>query len=231
MSNDLEAFLKKNKIKHKNINYFEEAFSHMSYINEMKSNEKQSYERMEFLGDSILSQIVSIYIFEKYPDLDQGKLTLIRSKLVKKDSLSKVGKEISLDKYIRVGKGTREKIITDSVIEDVFESLVAAIYLDTTYEQAYSFVHRVLLSKIKDIEEDVNLKDYKTKLQEYLQNDSEKSISYDVVNKTKNNEKNEIIFQVEVSSNGIVYGSGKGKSKKEAEQNAAKDAYNKIMKG
>ncbi|BDV02239.1 MAG: ribonuclease 3 [Candidatus Hepatoplasma vulgare] len=227
--NKISDFLQKNNIKFKNLKIYEEAFSHMSYINEIKKPEKKSYERLEFLGDSILSQIVAIYVFNNFSDLDQGELTLLRSYVVKKEFLSKVGKEINLQDYINIGNGERNNIITDSVIEDVFESLIAAIYLDSGYEETYKFLNKNILVKIKNIDID-DLKDYKTKLQEFLQNESEKSIEYNIVSKKKLTSNNELEFFVEVSSNGIVFGRGKGKSKKEAAQNAAKDAYQKRVK-
>lgn len=224
--NKISEFLHKNNVKYKNLDIYEEAFSHMSYINEIKSPDKKSYERLEFLGDSILSQIVSVYIFNNFKDLDQGEMTLLRSYVVKKEFLSKVGKEIHLDDYINIGNGERTNIITDSVIEDVFESLVAAIYLDAGYEEIHKFLNKNILVKIKNIDID-NLKDYKTKLQELLQNKSEKSIEYKIEEKTKLTNNNELEFVVAVYFDDDLLGKGKGKSKKEAAQNAAKDAYKK----
>ncbi len=222
---EIAKFLEKQEINFKNIKFYITAFTHTSYVHESKIHGVESYERLEFLGDSILGHIISEYIYEEYPEFSQGSLTLLRSALVKKSALSKVGKELHLEKYINIGQGEDKSNLSPSVYEDVFESLTAAIYLDLGYKSARKFVYRIVLHNLEHIYID-DLKDFKTKLQELLQAESGKSAVYKTINQKRIN--NIMHFKVEVSFNGQVLGAGSGKSKKEAEQAAAHEVYTKM---
>ncbi len=226
---NIEELLNKLEIKYKELRLYEKAFSHSSYVNESKDKTIESYERLEFLGDSILNNIVALYLFNNFEDRDPGELTLTRSYVVKKEFLAKIGKELQFEEYIKVGVGERKTKLSNSIYEDVFESLVAAIYLDAGYEEAKNFIINKICSKIKDIDID-NLKDYKTKLQEFLQNEKGKSVKYQKIDE-KNNADGTKTFEAIAMFEENVLGKGMGQSIKKAEQAAAKEALNKVTKG
>ncbi len=226
---NIEELLNKLEIKYKELRLYEKAFSHSSYVNESKDKTIESYERLEFLGDSILNNIVALYLFNNFEDRDPGELTLTRSYVVKKEFLAKIGRELQFEEYIKVGVGERKTKLSNSIYEDVFESLVAAIYLDAGYEEAKNFIINKICSKIKDIDID-NLKDYKTKLQEFLQNEKGKSVKYQKIDE-KNNADGTKTFEAIAMFEENVLGKGTGQSIKKAEQAAAKEALNKVTKG
>ncbi|AHK22583.1 Ribonuclease 3 [Candidatus Hepatoplasma crinochetorum Av] len=225
MKNSFEDFLLKNGIKFKNINYYHIAFTHMSFSHESKDN-AESYERLEFLGDSILGYIVGEYIFKNFKNLPPGEMTLIRSKHVDKTNLSKIGKKLQFEKYIYRGLGEQKNQPSDSVYEDVFESLIAAIYLDIGLKATKKFVTKnILIDLKKNLKEKSTFKDYKTRLQENLQADGGNTAFYQVIKQKREGNKN--IFTVAVFHDNNKLGEGIGNSKKEAEQKAAKNAISK----
>ena len=199
----------------------EEALTHSSYTNEHK--DCPNYERLEFLGDAVLELVTSEY-FYKNTNLKEGQMTKKRASFVCEKALSFYVKEIGYDKLIRVGKG-QENDINDTIIADTFESVVGAIYLQKGYEVAKDYIYQVVIPYIK--KDFMFFDDYKTLLQEYVQTDK-KSLEYVLVNEY--GEAHKKTFEVEVQIDGITYGKGIGKSKKEAEQNAALDAYKKSAK-
>jgi ribonuclease-3 len=138
--NKIKVLLKKLNIKYENINYYVEAFSHLSYTNEHKSKNLSSYERLEFLGDAVLQKVSSEYLF-RHSSRDPGEMTLIRSKLVRKESLAKIARELKLDKYILLGKGTLKETLSDSILEDVLEALIGAIELDLGHVASITFIN------------------------------------------------------------------------------------------
>lgn len=199
--------------------YLEEALTHSSYVN----GKHNSNERLEFLGDSVLSVVVSKYLFESL-DVPEGKLTKIRAKLVCEDSLYEFAKRIDLGARIKLGKGEENTGGRDrrSILADAFEALIAAIYLDGGLEEARKFIMRFIPS----IEEIKNghlvFGDYKTVLQEIIQQNPEERIEYEITG--ERGAAHERVFTANVLLNGQTIGSGSGKSKKEAEQAAAKEA-------
>ena len=199
--------------------YLEEALTHSSYVN----GKHNSNERLEFLGDSVLSVVVSKYLFESL-DVPEGKLTKIRAKLVCEDSLYEFAKRIDLGARIKLGKGEENTGGRDrrSILADAFEALIAAIYLDGGLEEARTFIMRF----IPPIEEIKNGRlvfgDYKTVLQEIIQQNPEERIEYEITG--ERGAAHERVFTANVLLNGQTIGSGSGKSKKEAEQAAAKEA-------
>ncbi len=198
-----------------------EALTHSSYSNEHK--ECQNYERLEYLGDAVLELITSEYFYLN-TDYKEGVMTKKRASFVCEQALAHYAKDIGLDKYIRVGHG-QEGNINDTIIADTFESVLGAIYLTYGLPKSKEYVYKIILPYIeKDF---VFLGDYKTLLQEYVQTDR-KSLEYVLVNEY--GEAHNKTFEVEVKVDNIVYGKGIGKSKKEAEQNAAYDAYKKSAK-
>ncbi|MBE6140575.1 MAG: ribonuclease III [Firmicutes bacterium] len=211
-------FLKRFKIEIKNKKLLQRALTHSSYANEHK--EQGDYERLEFLGDAVLQMIVSKYLYLK-TEYDEGKMTKMRSSYVCEEALSTYAREIKLDKYVYLGVGQLDNL-NNTILADVFEAVVAVIYLDQGLKKASDFVITIIKPYInKNI---IFNNDYKTLLQEYVQMDK-KTLVYEIVNEYgKSNDKT---FEVVVKIDEIIYGKGIGKSKKEAEQKAAFDAYQK----
>ena len=208
--------------KFKNEKYLINALTHSSYANEVRDG-VSSNERLEFLGDSVLSIIVSEYIYNKFPDLPEGELTKMRAALVCEQSLCSFSKELNLGRCLRLGKGEekgggRERV---SILADAFEAVLAAMYLDGGFEVAKNHVMRFIKDDAKHHEID-SFKDYKTALQEIIQRNPEEYVTY-VLTGEEGPDHNKV-FEVEVKLNSNTIGKGKGKNKKQAEQAAAKEA-------
>lgn len=206
----------------KNIKILENALTHSSYANEVRSGQT-SNERLEFLGDSVLSLIVSDYIFKEFKNIPEGELTKIRASLVCEKSLCGFSRALEIGKYLRLGKGEdsnggRER---NSILADAFEAVLAAIYLDGGIEPAKNLVMRFVLPELKNTGEET-FKDYKTVLQEIIQQNPEENVSYILTGESGPD--HDKIFEVEVHLNSNVIGKGVGKNKKQAEQMAAKQA-------
>ena len=201
----------------KNNELFNVALTHTSYANE---NGGESYERLEYLGDAVLQLILSEY-FYKNTDYDEGDMSKIRASYVCEGALFAYSKDIDIIKDIKLGHGL-ENQVNETIVADVFESIVAAIYLTNGYDKVKNFVLNLVIPYIKkDI---VFLSDYKSYFQELVQTDRN-TVNYNVVKET--GPSHDRTYEVEVMINDIVYGKGRGKSKKEAEQNAAHDAIKK----
>ncbi|MBQ6825099.1 MAG: ribonuclease III [Clostridia bacterium] len=218
----MKEFEKKLGYTFKNPNLLLNALTHSSYANETR-NGISSNERLEFLGDSVLSVIVSDYIFKEFSKIPEGELTKLRASLVCEKSLCGFSRELDLGKYLKLGKGEdkgggRER---DSILADAFEAVLAAIYLDGGLEEARRHVMRFILPELKQTDDEV-FKDYKTALQEIIQRNPEESVTYTL--KGESGPDHDKIFEVEVHLNSNVIGEGSGKSKKRAEQMAAKQA-------
>ena len=196
------------------------AFTHKSYANELMIKGRESYERYEFLGDAILEYLVSRYLFNEYKDKAEGELTKLRASLVCEFTLSKISRELSLGKYGFFSKGERQSggSNRDSILCDMFESLLGAIYLDGGLDEADKFVKAFLLT---DIEHKKLFYDSKTRLQEYAQKNSI-SITYHPLR--EEGPEHDKLFVMEARLNGVTIGYGEGKSKKTAQQHAAYDA-------
>ena len=208
--------------KFKNEDLLINALTHSSYANEVR-NGVSSNERLEFLGDSVLSIIVSEYIYKKFGDLPEGEMTKIRASLVCEKSLCQFSREMELGQYLRLGKGEekgggRER---DSILADAFEAVLAAMYLDGGFEVAKKHVLRFIKDELYNHNEAEAFKDYKTALQEIIQRNPEESVTYHLIGESGPD--HDKIFEVEVLLNSNTIGKGKGKSKKQAEQKAAKE--------
>lgn len=208
--------------KFKNEKLLYEALSHSSFANENKK-QRHSNERLEFLGDSVLSIVVSDYIFEHFKHLPEGELSKLRASLVCESSLFEFSKKISLGEHIFLGKGEentggRER---PSIVSDAFEAVIAAIYLDGGIEPAKKHI-------LSFIPKDISPKgassfhDYKTILQEVIQRNPEEKIEYFL--KSESGPDHDKSFTVQVLLNNNVIGEGSGHSKKNAEQAAAREA-------
>lgn len=207
---------------YKNEDYLIEALTHSSYANENKKKNKKYNERLEFLGDSVLGIIISNYLYKDQEDLPEGDLTKIRANIVCEESLKEAADTIKLGKYLFLGKGEeitggRERT---SIIADTFEALIGSIYLDGGLDAATTFVYKVMDTIIVDAVEGRIFRDYKTQLQEMLQSRTDEKISYDVVEEKGPDHDKKFVMEVRLGKK--VLGSGEGKSKKEAEQKAAK---------
>ena len=208
--------------KFKNIKFLEVGVTHSSFSNETKEHVPYN-ERQEFLGDAVLSIIVSDYIFENYTKLPEGELTKLRASLVCEKSLCGFANELELGSFLRLGHGEelmggRER---PSILADAFEAMLAAIYLDGGIEPATKVVLGFIKKALEHVE-NAPFKDYKTVLQEIIQKNPEERLSYVLVGESGPDHDKR--FEVDVMLNSNVIGHGIGKSKKAAEQHAAKEA-------
>ena len=214
--NDYKDFQKLIQYKFKNIRHLETAFTHTSYVNELRSK-KESYERYEFLGDAILEFIVSKWLFSEYPDKSEGELTKLRASLVCEYTLSQITKEYDFGKYLYLSKGEKMNggMNRPSILCDLFESVLGAIYLDGGLEPAEKYVEKYLLT---DIEHKSTFYDAKTILQEYAQSKGLK-LDYKLLSTT--GPAHNMTYTAAALINGETKEQGTGQSKKMAEQVAA----------
>lgn len=203
----------------------ENALTHSSYANENKSKGETSNERLEFLGDSVLGMVVADHLYRTHPDMPEGELTRTRAALVCEDSLVEVAEALHLGEYLHLGKGEeagggRER---PSIIADAVEAVLAAVYLDGGIGSARKLIQKFILDR--EAEKSAS-RDYKTALQELVQRESGQVLKYRLTG--EEGPDHDKRFFVEVDLNGEVAGRGKGHSKKEAEQMAAKAAIAKL---
>lgn len=219
---DLSILEEKLGYKFNNIKFLEIGVTHSSFANETREHVPYN-ERQEFLGDAVLSIIVSDYIFENYTKLPEGELTKLRASLVCEKSLCGFSNELELGSFLRLGHGEelmggRER---PSILADAFEAVLAAVYLDGGIEPATKIVLRFVKKALEHVE-NAPFKDYKTLLQEIVQKNPEERLSYVLV--AESGPDHDKRFEVDVLLNSNVIGHGIGKSKKAAEQHAAKEA-------
>jgi len=219
MIKDLEAAI---GYRFHNITLVQNALTHSSYANERWHDSLRSNERLEFLGDSILGMVVAEHLYKNFPNRPEGELTRMRADMVCERSLADVAERINLGEHLLLGHGeerfggrTRASILADAV-----ESLIAASFLDGGMEAARQFINRFILVAVP-VKKLHNV-DYKTDLQELVQQKKDQTITYALVAETGPDHDKQ--FQVEVSLNGSVVGMGVGTSKKRAEQDAARVA-------
>lgn len=221
----LQGFCDSLGIRMHDLELLDMALTHTSYAHEAKQTPKpQHNERIEFLGDSVLSVIVSTYMYQNFPDLAEGQLTKLRAHLVCEASLFEYAKKIRLGDYLRLGKGEelsggRER---PSILADAFESVLGAIYLDQGFEKVESYLLTMMRPEIDYICRHGIYNDYKTRLQEFLQRDGDVDISYQLMSST--GPEHNKVFTSEVMVQGRVIGEGKGRTKKDSEQHAAQQA-------
>ena len=202
------------------------ALSHTSYANEIYKDAFQSYERLEFLGDSILGFVTADYLYHKFPHKLEGELSRIRAELVCEKNLALVAEKLSLGDYLLLGNGEEQTGGRQraSITSDVVEALIAAAYLDGGFEAAKRIVQQHVLSLLSEAEK---THDYKTELQELVQRKKEQHLTYELLAENGPDHCKE--FTVQVSLNGTPVGSGTGTSKKRAEQAAAQQAIAKLF--
>jgi len=205
----------------KNKDLLDEAMTHTSYANE---NNVKSNEKLEFLGDSILEFISSEYLYINYPELQEGELTKVRATVVCEDSLYQVAKKHGFQDSIRVGHSERKSNGNEkpAILADSVEALIAAIYFDGGLEPAKKFIIDNLKQAMEEASKNVGVKDFKTVLQEKLQEHGEVHIEYKIIGESGPD--HDKIFISEVTVDGKVLATGEGKNKKQAEMEAARKA-------
>lgn len=199
------------------------ALSHTSYCNEVKSA-GESNERLEFLGDSVLSVVVAEYLFSNYKKQQEGDLTKLRASLVCEKALAQFAKEIELGRFIMLGRGEQQNGGSErpSILSDAFEALLAAMYLDGGMAVVRPFILKFVEEELERIDKTESFHDYKTQLQEIIQRNREEELLYVLV--AEEGPDHDKRFTIEVRLNSNVIGKGIGHSKKQAEQLAAKQA-------
>lgn len=222
----LDKVLSAYDIKVSEYKYFLLALTHSSYANEhnLKSN-----ERIEFLGDSVLGFLVARYIYDNFPDMPEGKMSKLRATYVCENANAKYARELQIDKLILLGRGEeatggRNK---DAIINDAFESFLGALYLTNGLDDVKKILERLVFPHIK-ANDQVQFVDYKSLLQEYVQSETRSSLVYRL--DKREGTANEPTFTKSVLLEGIVLGTGVGRSMKAAEQEAAKNALSKLAK-
>ena len=223
MIKDLEAAI---GYRFQNISLLQNALTHSSYANERWHNSLLSNERLEFLGDSILGMSVAKYLYQTFPDRPEGELTRMRADMVCEQTLAKVAAKIELGRHLLLGNGEEQGggRTRNSILADAVESVIAATYLDGGMEAAQQFIEKFVLVEVPV--KRLHNADYKTALQELVQQKKNQQLSYALVGETGPDHDKK--FDVVVKLNGNVVGSGSGSSKKRAEQDAARAALEQL---
>lgn len=208
----------------KNLDIFDTALTHTSYVNEKRSRDAtEDNERIEFLGDSVLSLIVSTFLYKNFPAFTEGEMSKIRARYVCDQALADYAKRIDIGRYMRLGKGESMSggRSRSSILACAFESIIGAIYMNFGFEKTATIVLRLISEDLLQHEYQIRI-DYKTKLQEIVQQKAEFDIRYLVIEESGPD--HDKLYKIAVNINGCKLGHGAGKSKKEAEQLAAKEA-------
>ncbi|MBQ3504483.1 MAG: ribonuclease III [Oscillospiraceae bacterium] len=223
---DLEAAI---GYRFKNIQLLQNALTHSSYANERWHNSLLSNERLEFLGDSVLGMLVADYLYRTFPDRPEGELTRMRADMVCEHTLATAANRIGLGEHLQLGHGEEQGggRARESILADAMESVIAACFLDGGLEAALKVVRQFILVEVPVRR--LNNQDYKTALQELVQQKKNQVLSYAMVGQSGPDHDKK--FDVEVSLNGNVVGKGSGSSKKRAEQMAAKAAIEQLFPG
>ena len=219
----MEELFERLNIKPKDISLYKTAFSHSSYVNEHKI--KNDYERLEFLGDAVLDLVLADYLYKHFRE-NEGEMTKVRATYVCENANYQYAIDLNLTDYILVGHGEQKdgNIPKKAIVADIFEALMGAIYIDLGYATARKVVLDIIVPYIEN--PDVNFfNDYKSSLQEFVQT-VQRSLEYNLVK--EEGPAHDKTFTMNVVIDGIVYGEGVGSSKKEAEQEAAKVALDKL---
>ncbi|HBE01202.1 MAG: ribonuclease III [Spirochaetes bacterium GWF1_41_5] len=206
------------------------ALTHKSYTNENRCPETREHnEKLEFFGDSVLGMVISEYLIKNFPDFNEGMLAKIKSSVVADKTLAEAAGSIGLGDFILLGRGEAIKNYTSAtaVLENAFEALIGAYYLDRGLAPVSQFIIRIFADRIQNIAQNGVPSDYKSNLQEYVQKNCKEVPVYRIIK--EEGPEHDRIFHVEVIIRNEIAGSGTGKSKKDAQQAAAQEAYKKIM--
>ncbi len=221
---NLEEFERKISYAFSDKNLLVLALTHSSYANEIKKGSHENNERLEFLGDAVLDMAVSEYMYRHFPKMPEGELTKLRAAVVCESSLAELSRKLGIGRSMLLGKGEESTggRNRDSILADAFEAIIGAICLDGGVEAAIQYVMRFMTDQIEHTKSNFRSLDCKTHLQEVIQKVSKIPLQYAIVDE-KGPDHNKI-FVAEVTHDGRILGKGSGKSKKEAEQNAANNA-------
>ncbi len=220
----LEEFERKIEYTFLNKHLLRLALTHSSYANETKRGGHENNERLEFLGDAVLDMVVSEYMFRQFPQMPEGELTKLRAAVVCEGSLAELARKLGIGRCILLGKGEESTggRNRDSILADAFEAVIGAVCIDGGIEAAQAYVMRTMEGRIAETKNNFRSLDCKTHLQEIIQKISKIPLQYAIVR--ENGPDHDKVFVAEVTHEGRILGSGSGKSKKEAEQNAANNA-------
>ena len=220
----LKQLQKKLYYKFRKNHFLQEALTHTSFVNENPGLNLQSNERLEFLGDAVLGMVITEYLYKLFPDFSEGKLSILKSGLVSEQTLSELSAEVELGSYLILGRGedkgaTRRR---SSVLSNVMEAVIGGVYLDGGLRAAGKFVCRIYQNKFEEIPKTKILGSYKNRLQHYTQTEWGCMPVYKVVSEIGPGHNR--VYEITVNFGGRDYGSGRGTSKKRAEQEAAREA-------
>lgn len=223
---NISEFEKIIKYEFKDKSLLEKALCHSSYANEHRNLNLESNERLEFLGDAVLELVISNFIYKRYNKMPEGELTKFRATIVCESTLAKEARQLKIGDYIVFGKG--EKLtggkMRESILADAFEAIIGAVYLDSNIEIVRKYIMTIMEPVIYSLQKSFGTMDYKTYLQEIIQKNSKETVRYQIVNELGPDHSKE--FTAIAIHNGKQLGKGNGKTKKEAEQNAAFNALN-----
>lgn len=225
MKEVLDELQEKIGYRFQDVNLLKQALTHSSFANEQKVNKLKNYERLEFLGDAVLELVSSEFLFIENPDMPEGQLTKLRASMVCEPALAYCAKDLDIGSYLLLGRGEeatggRKR---DSITSDVMEAIIGAIYLDSGLENAKKHIYRFILS---DLEHKILFFDSKTILQEEIQKKKDARLRYELVGET--GPEHDKQFHVEAYLNNVLIGTGAGRTKKAAEQQAAYEALLKM---
>ncbi len=226
----LEELEKQLKIKFKNKDILREAFTHRSYLNENTKWALPHNERLEYLGDAVLELVTTDFLFNKFPEKQEGELTSIRAALVNHTMLSNVAESLSLEKYILLSRGEAkdEGRAKEAIIANSVEALIGAIYIDQNYAKAEKFIKKYILDQLEEVLEKELFIDAKSQLQEIVQEGQKLTPTYKILQEEGPDHDKEFIAAVFFGNKKIE--TGKGFSKQEAERDAAVNALKKVEK-
>lgn len=225
MNGILEELQEKIGYRFQDVSLLKQALTHSSFANEQKINKLKNYERLEFLGDAVLELVSSEFLYNENPDMPEGQLTKLRASMVCEPALAYCAKDLNIGSYLLLGRGEeatggRKR---DSITSDVMEAIIGAIYLDSGLENAKKHIYRFILS---DLEHKILFLDSKTILQEEIQKQKDAKLRYELVGET--GPEHDKQFHVEAYLNDVLIGTGVGRTKKAAEQQAAYEALVKM---
>lgn len=221
----LDPLKRKLRYRFKRQDILEKAFRHASYVNEREQERLENNERLEFLGDAVLDLAISHILMDLFEDVNEGELSKYRAYIVNEGGLCKVAKELDLGNYMLLGRGEevtqgREK---PSILANTMEALLGALYLDAGFERTKEVIRRLFMPMIEEIGEAAHLNDFKSVLQEYTQERYKQRPEY--LHVQESGPSHDRTFRVSLRLGGRVIAGGEGKSKKEAEQKAAREAF------
>jgi len=226
MKDSFSELEKKLKVKFNNLDYLKEALTHRSYLNENSNWPYEDNERLEFLGDAVLELVVSDFLYRNYPDLKEGEMTTLRATLANTVSLLESANKLGINNYLLLSKGEAKNLASNSnILANALEAIIGAIYLDQGYQAAENFIKENILSKLKSISSIESIKDPKSLFQEIIQGKYGITPHYQTLESWGPD--HDKMFKVGVFLNDKIIAIGEGRSKQEAEANAAHQALQK----